>query len=84
MALRDGDWKLLASQDFTHLELYNLKVRPQRDDGPQGEGARAVRGHAQAPGDAERRDRAGRPGLVEAAQPERRRADQEAVSNVVI
>jgi arylsulfatase A-like enzyme len=24
MALRDGNWKLLASQDFTHLELYNL------------------------------------------------------------
>ena len=29
MAMRDGDWKLLASQDFTHFELYNLKVDPQ-------------------------------------------------------
>ena len=29
MALRDGDWKLLASQDLTHLELYNLKADPQ-------------------------------------------------------
>jgi arylsulfatase A len=29
MALRDGDWKLLASQDFTHFELYNLKTDPQ-------------------------------------------------------
>jgi arylsulfatase A-like enzyme len=29
MALRDGDWKLLASQDFTHFELYNLKADPQ-------------------------------------------------------
>ncbi len=28
MALRDGDWKLLASQDFSHLELYNLKADP--------------------------------------------------------
>src|SRR4051794_1218271 len=25
MALRDGDWKLLASRDFTHMELYDLK-----------------------------------------------------------
>jgi arylsulfatase A len=29
MAIRDGDWKLLASQDFTHFELYNLKVDPR-------------------------------------------------------
>jgi arylsulfatase A len=29
MALRDGDWKLLASDDFTHFELYNLKTDPQ-------------------------------------------------------
>jgi arylsulfatase A len=29
MALRDGDWKLLAAQDFTHFELYNLKADPQ-------------------------------------------------------
>ena len=29
MALRDGDWKLLASQDFSHFELYNLKADPQ-------------------------------------------------------
>jgi arylsulfatase A len=29
MALRDGDWKLIASQDFTHFELYNLKADPQ-------------------------------------------------------
>ena len=28
MAFRDGDWKLLASQDFSHLELYNLKADP--------------------------------------------------------
>jgi arylsulfatase A len=28
LALRDGDWKLLASQDFTHFELYNLKADP--------------------------------------------------------
>ena len=40
MALRDGDWKLLASRDFNHLELYNLEGRPARDDGPRGEGAR--------------------------------------------
>lgn len=29
MALRIGDWKLLASQDFSHLELYNLKSDPR-------------------------------------------------------
>jgi arylsulfatase A len=29
MAIRDGDWKLLASQDLTHFELYNLKADPQ-------------------------------------------------------
>jgi arylsulfatase A len=29
MALRDGDWKLLASQDFSHVELYNLKADPE-------------------------------------------------------
>jgi arylsulfatase A-like enzyme len=29
MAIRGGDWKLLASQDFTHFELYNLKADPQ-------------------------------------------------------
>jgi hypothetical protein len=28
MALRDGDWKLLASRDFSHVELYNLKADP--------------------------------------------------------
>ncbi|MBA4190395.1 MAG: N-acetylgalactosamine-6-sulfatase [Planctomycetaceae bacterium] len=26
MALRDGDWKILASQDFSKVELYNLKA----------------------------------------------------------
>jgi arylsulfatase A len=29
MVLRDGDWKLLASQDFKHLELYDLKADPR-------------------------------------------------------
>ena len=29
MAFRDGDWKLLASRDFSHLELYNLKADPR-------------------------------------------------------
>ena len=28
MALREGDWKLLASQDLSHFELYNLKSDP--------------------------------------------------------
>jgi arylsulfatase A len=28
MALRKGDWKLLANQDFTHFELYDLKADP--------------------------------------------------------
>ena len=28
MALRDGDWKLLASLDFKNFELYNLKSDP--------------------------------------------------------
>jgi arylsulfatase A len=29
MALRDGDWKILASQDFSKVELYNLKDDPK-------------------------------------------------------
>jgi arylsulfatase A len=29
MALREGDWKVLASQDFAHLELYNLNADPR-------------------------------------------------------
>jgi arylsulfatase A len=29
MAMREGDWKLLASQDFRHFELYNLKDDPK-------------------------------------------------------
>jgi arylsulfatase A len=29
LALRDGDWKLLASRDFTNFELYNLKADPE-------------------------------------------------------
>jgi arylsulfatase A len=29
MAMRDGDWKILASQDFKHFELYNLKDDPK-------------------------------------------------------
>lgn len=29
LAMRDGDWKLLASRDFKNLELYNLKADPQ-------------------------------------------------------
>lgn len=28
IAMRDGDWKLLASQTFTNFELYNLKTDP--------------------------------------------------------
>jgi arylsulfatase A len=28
MALREGDWKLLASHDFSHVELYNMKADP--------------------------------------------------------
>jgi hypothetical protein len=29
MAMRDGDWKLLASHDFSHVELYTLEADPQ-------------------------------------------------------
>ena len=29
MAIRDGDWKILASQDFSKVELYNLKADPK-------------------------------------------------------
>ena len=29
LALREGDWKLLASQDFQHFELYNLRADPR-------------------------------------------------------
>ncbi len=29
MALRDGDWKLLALLDFSHMELYNIKADPR-------------------------------------------------------
>jgi arylsulfatase A len=29
MALRQGDWKILASQDFTHFELYDVKADPK-------------------------------------------------------
>ena len=29
IVLRDGDWKLLTSQDFSKLELYNLKADPK-------------------------------------------------------
>ena len=33
MALRDGDWKMLAAAlGFSHMELYNLKSRPARDE----------------------------------------------------
>jgi arylsulfatase A len=28
MALRDGDWKVLATNDFSYLEMYNLKNDP--------------------------------------------------------
>ena len=28
MAMRDGDWKIVASQDFKKVELYNLKADP--------------------------------------------------------
>ncbi len=29
MAMRQGDWKILAAQDFSKLELYNLKTDPK-------------------------------------------------------
>ena len=29
MAMRQGDWKILASQDFKNFELYNLKDDPK-------------------------------------------------------
>lgn len=28
MAMRDGDWKILAAQDFSKIELYDLKADP--------------------------------------------------------
>lgn len=31
MVLRDGDWKVIASQDFTKVELYNLKADPKEE-----------------------------------------------------
>ena len=81
MALRDGDWKLLASHDFSHVELYNLKADPEEKRDLAAKEAERL-GHAGDPGETERRDRAGRPGLVEEAQPERRWADQEAVTRI--
>lgn len=29
LGLRDGDWKLLASRGFSHVELYNLEAEPR-------------------------------------------------------
>jgi arylsulfatase A len=29
LAMRQGDWKILANQDFTHFELYNLASDPK-------------------------------------------------------
>lgn len=41
VAMREGDWKLLASQDFQHLELYNLRHDPaETDDLKEREAAR--------------------------------------------
>ncbi len=31
MALRDGDFKILAAQDFSKIELYNLKADPKEE-----------------------------------------------------
>ena len=75
MALRDGDWKLLASQDFTHFELYNLKADPQEKTDLKAKETERFERPAQDAGETERRDREGRSGLVEAAQPEWRRTD---------
>jgi len=36
MAMRDGDWKLLAAQDFKNFELYNLKADPQEKTDVKG------------------------------------------------
>ena len=29
MAMRDGDWKIVAAQDFSKVELYDLKADPK-------------------------------------------------------
>ena len=76
MALRDGDWKLLASQDFTHFELYNLKADPQETTDLKAKEPERFGAMRKTPGETERRDREGRPGLVEAAQPQRRRPEE--------
>src|SRR5262249_61905400 len=40
MALRDGNWKLLASQDFAHLGLYDLAADPPEATDRAAGGAR--------------------------------------------
>ena len=47
MALRDGDWKLLASRDFNHLELYDLRSDPGETMDRKAQD-RTVPGHAQS------------------------------------
>jgi arylsulfatase A len=31
MAMRQGDWKIIAAQDFSKFELYNLKLDPKEE-----------------------------------------------------
>ena len=46
MALRDGDWKLLASRDFPHFELYDLEADPRETMDLKAKEPAAVPGHA--------------------------------------
>ena len=39
----DGDWKILAAQDFSKVELYNLKTDPKETTDLQRQGTRAAR-----------------------------------------
>ena len=76
MAIRDGDWKLLASQDLTHFELYNLKTDPhEKTDLKANETERfnAMRKTLETLNAEIEKEG---PGLVEAAQPERWRTGQ--------
>jgi arylsulfatase A len=36
LAMRDGDWKILAAQDFSKVELYNLKSDPNETNDLSG------------------------------------------------
>ena len=80
MAFRDSDGKILSSQDFSKVELYNLKTDPKDATDLSGKKTERLAAMTKRLKGGGRGGGEGGAGLEEAAQSQRRRSGQEEVT----